>query len=68
MNIRHDLSQADLFMGLTVEQLEKIARIVSDREYKKGQLIFSDGDEGVGGGGGVGAGGQYHAEWAPGAL
>jgi CRP-like cAMP-binding protein len=48
MNIRHDLSQADLFMGLTVEQLEKIARIVSDREYKKGQLIFSEGDEGVG--------------------
>jgi CRP/FNR family transcriptional regulator len=48
MEIRQQLSQADLFKGLTVEQLDAIARIVSDREYKKGQLVFSEDDEGVG--------------------
>jgi hypothetical protein len=48
MEIRQHLSQVDLFKGLTVEELEAIARIVSNKEYKKGQLIFSEGDEGVG--------------------
>ena len=48
MEIRQHLSQVDLFKGLTVEQLDAIARIVSDKEYKKGQLVFSEGDEGVG--------------------
>jgi CRP-like cAMP-binding protein len=48
MEIRKHLSQVDLFKDLTVEQLNEIARIVSDREYKKGQLIFSEGDDGVG--------------------
>jgi CRP/FNR family transcriptional regulator len=48
MEIRQHLSQVDLFKGLTVEQLEAIARIISDKEFKKGQLIFSEGDEGVG--------------------
>jgi len=38
----------DLFNGLSTLQLEEVARIVSDREYKKGQLIFSEGDEGSG--------------------
>jgi CRP/FNR family transcriptional regulator len=48
METRQYLSQADLFKGLTIEQLDSIARIVSEKDYKKGQLIFSDGDEGVG--------------------
>jgi CRP-like cAMP-binding protein len=48
MEIRQHLSQVDLFKGLTVEQLDAIARIVSDKEYKKGQRVFSEGDEGVG--------------------
>jgi len=48
MEIIQHLSPLDLFKGLTVEQLDAIARIVSEKEYKKGQLIFSDGDEGVG--------------------
>lgn len=48
MEIRQHLSQVDLFKGLTVEELEAIARIVSNKEYKKGQLVFSEGDEGVG--------------------
>jgi len=48
MDIRKHLSQVDLFNGLSTLQLEEVARIVSDREYKKGQLIFSEGDEGSG--------------------
>ena len=48
MEIRQHLSQVDLFKGLTVEQLEAIAQIISDKKFKKGQLIFSEGDEGVG--------------------
>jgi CRP-like cAMP-binding protein len=48
MEIRQHLSQVDLFKGLTVEQLDAIARIIKEKEYKKGQLIFADGDEGVG--------------------
>jgi CRP-like cAMP-binding protein len=48
MEIRKHLSQADLFKDLSVEQLDEIARIVSDKEYKKGQLIFAEGDDGIG--------------------
>ena len=48
MEIKKHLSQVDLFSGLPSEQLEEIARIVTDKEYKKGQLIFSEGDEGTG--------------------
>ena len=48
MEIRQHLSQVDLFKGLTIEQLDAIARIVSEKKYKRGQLIFSDGDEGTG--------------------
>jgi hypothetical protein len=48
METRQHLSHLDLFKGLTVEQLDAIARIVSDKEYKKGQIIFSEGDEGEG--------------------
>ena len=48
MEIRKHLSQADLFKDLAVAQLDEIARIVSDKEYKKGQLIFAEGDEGIG--------------------
>ncbi len=48
MDIRKHLSQVDLFAGLSMQQLDEVARIVSDREFKKGQLIFSEGDEGSG--------------------
>jgi len=48
MKIKQHLSQVGLFKGLTVEQLDAIARIVSDKEYNKGRLIFSEGDEGTG--------------------
>lgn len=48
MEIRKHLSQADLFKDLTVAQLDDIARVVSDKEYKKGSLIFAEGDDGIG--------------------
>jgi len=48
MEIRQHLSRVDLFKGLAVDQLDAIARIVSDQKYKRGQLIFSEGDEGLG--------------------
>lgn len=48
MEIRQHLSHLDLFKGLTVKELDAIARIVADKKYKKGELIFAEGDEGVG--------------------
>ena len=48
MDIRKHLSQVDIFNGLSLQQLDEVARIVSDKEYKKGELVFSDGDEGIG--------------------
>jgi CRP-like cAMP-binding protein len=48
MDISKHLSQADLFAGLSPQQLAEVARIVSAREYKKGELVFTDGDDGIG--------------------
>jgi len=48
MDIKKHLSQVDLFNGLSSGQLDSLARIVSDREYRKGQVVFSEGDEGTG--------------------
>jgi CRP-like cAMP-binding protein len=48
MDITKHLSQVDLFNGLSLQQLHEVARIVSTKEYTKGELIFADGDEGIG--------------------
>lgn len=48
MNIKNRLSQVDLFTGLSSGQLDDVARIISLREYSKGELVFLDGDEAVG--------------------
>jgi len=48
MDIKKHLSQVDLFNGLSLQQLNEIAGVVSDKEYKKGELVFSDGDDGIG--------------------
>lgn len=48
MDIRKHLTQVDLFNGLSLQQLDAVARIVSAKEYKKGELVFADGDDGVG--------------------
>ena len=48
MDIRKHLSQVDLFNGLSLKQLDEVARIVSVKEYRKSEPVFSDGDEGIG--------------------
>jgi CRP/FNR family transcriptional regulator len=48
MEIAEHLSQISLFQGLPSEHLKKLAAIISDKVYGKGQLIFADGDEGEG--------------------
>ncbi len=48
MDIRKNLSQVDLFNGLSLQQLDEVASIVADKKYNKGELIFTDGDDGIG--------------------
>ncbi len=48
MEIIKHLSQVDLFAGLSQQQLQEVARIVSAKEHKRGELIFADGDDGIG--------------------
>lgn len=48
MNIKKLLTQLDLFTGMSSRQLDEMASIVSDKKYHKGELIFADGDDGVG--------------------
>jgi CRP/FNR family transcriptional regulator len=45
--IQH-ISGVPLFEGLSPQHLEYLANILSKRHYKRGQTIFSQGDEGVG--------------------
>ncbi|HIJ78365.1 MAG: Crp/Fnr family transcriptional regulator [Desulfobulbaceae bacterium] len=42
------LSTVSLFSGLTREQYDELAMIVTMQEYKRGQPIFAEGDEGNG--------------------
>lgn len=37
-----------LFNGLSRPQHDKLAHIVKERSYKRGQTIFAEGDEGIG--------------------
>jgi CRP-like cAMP-binding protein len=48
MKIIEHLARVPLFDGLTTSQLEELAMILTDQEFKRGQIIFSEGDEGVG--------------------
>jgi CRP/FNR family transcriptional regulator, dissimilatory nitrate respiration regulator len=48
MDFRKHLSQVDLFNDLSLQQLDAVAAIVLDKIYKKGELIFTDGDDGIG--------------------
>ena len=47
-NLLKLLSNTSLFSGLPEDQLNQIKRIAIGRQYKKGQVVFSDGDDGVG--------------------
>jgi len=42
------LATVPLFQGMDNSQLQKLARIVGDQHYSRGQTIFAEGDEGVG--------------------
>jgi CRP/FNR family transcriptional regulator len=48
MDIKKHLSQVDLFNGLSLQELDEITRIISDKQYTKGQVVFSEGDAGIG--------------------
>lgn len=48
MKILEHLKNTPLFQGLTAEDLDELAMILTDQEFKRGQTIFSEGDEGLG--------------------
>ena len=48
MEIVRNLADIPLFTGLSQEQYEELAMIVTDQEFPRGQVIFSEGDPGVG--------------------
>jgi CRP/FNR family transcriptional regulator len=48
MNLAKRIATIPLFEGLPVEQLEDLSAIVEEPLFRKGQSIFSEGDEGTG--------------------
>jgi CRP-like cAMP-binding protein len=45
MELADRIAEIPLFNGLPREQLEKLANIVLDKKYRKGQTLFSEGSE-----------------------
>ena len=48
MEIVQHLNAISLFNGLTEDQYQDLAMILTDQEFQRGQTIFNEGDEGVG--------------------
>ncbi len=48
MNISEHLADIPIFNGLTQAQYDELAAIIADKTYKRGQIIFSEGDPGTG--------------------
>ena len=48
MEIVRHIASIPLFEGLPTKQLEELAMIVTDKVFRPGQIIFSEGDEGTG--------------------
>jgi len=48
MNIASFLASVPLFKGLTPAQYDDLTMIVTDQEYRKGRMIFAEGDPGAG--------------------
>lgn len=48
MKVIDALANVPLFQGLDKGQLQKLAAIVGDQKYSRGQTIFTEGDEGIG--------------------
>jgi len=47
-NISHIIANTPLFKGLPDNQIQEIHHIVLEKRFKKGRVIFSEGDEGTG--------------------
>jgi len=47
-NIRDLISHCPLFAGLPEDQLDSVRDIIIEKEYGKGETIFSEGDDGIG--------------------
>ncbi|OGQ98570.1 MAG: transcriptional regulator [Deltaproteobacteria bacterium RIFOXYD12_FULL_55_16] len=48
MELMSFLKQIPLFAGLTAEQYDELAMIITLQDYRRGQGIFAEGDEGTG--------------------
>ncbi len=48
MDIMNHIASIPLFQGLPKEQLDDLAMIMTDQEFNRAQIIFSEGDEGNG--------------------
>lgn len=48
MELTKEIESIPLFRGLSREYLEELTMIVTSQEFKRGQTIFSEGEEGVG--------------------
>ena len=48
MELVNEIAKIPLFQGLSDQHLEELTMIVTSQHYKKGQTIFSEGEEGVG--------------------
>ena len=48
MDLKIEISGIPLFEGLPPDELQELAEIVVKKDFKKGQMIFSEGDEGTG--------------------
>ncbi len=46
--ISHIIANTPLFKGLPDNQIQELHRIILEKRYKKGRIIFSEGDEGTG--------------------
>ena len=47
-DIIEHISSISLFNGLSKEECKNLSKIVENRVYKRGELIFSEGDDGTG--------------------
>ncbi len=48
MEIVKHIAAISLFSGLTDQHIDALAMIVADQEFRRGQVIFNEGDNGVG--------------------
>ena len=46
MNLTEVLQSVDLFEGLAADEIEKVARICSEKRFSKGQFITKEGEQG----------------------